>query len=138
MSAENVELIRRSFAAYDESGLDGLAEFWHPDISWRAAEGALDDVGVLQGLEAMRDHHRQWEETFDEIRAEVDELIDAGDRVIAVVQGIGRMKGSDAEISLRYAIVFGFRDGKISSGREYLKREEAFEAAGLAEASEER
>ena len=28
----------------EEDGLDGLAEFWHPGINWRAAEGALDDV----------------------------------------------------------------------------------------------
>ena len=111
MSEENVEIVRQYFPAYDRGGLDGLAEFWHPDINWRAAEGAIDDVGLMEGPDALRDYLRQWEETFAEVRMEVEELIDAGDQVVALVRGIGRMKDSDAEIDLRYAIVFTIRDG---------------------------
>jgi uncharacterized protein len=133
MSQENVEIVRQYFPAYDRDGVDGLAEFWHPDINWRAAEGALDDAGLMEGPDAIRDHLRQWEETFEDTRMEVEELIDAGDQVVAVVRGIGRMKDSDAEIDLRFAIVFTIRDGKIASGREYFTREEALEAAGLSE-----
>jgi ketosteroid isomerase-like protein len=133
MSQENVELVRRLYPAYERDGLDGFAEFWHPDINWRAAEGALDDVGLMEGPDAIRDYYRQWEETFADVRMEVDQLIDAGDQVVAVVRGIGRMKGSDAEIDVRYAIVFTTRDGKIAAGREYFTREQALEAVGLSE-----
>jgi ketosteroid isomerase-like protein len=133
MSQENVELVRQGFAAYDRDGLDGLAEFWHPDINWRAAEGALDDVGLMEGPDAIRDYYRQWEETFEAVRMETEELIDAGDQVVAVVRGIGRMKDSDAEIDMRYAIVFTIRDGKIAAGAEYFTREQALEAVGLSE-----
>jgi ketosteroid isomerase-like protein len=133
MSQENVEIVRQYFPAYDRSGVDGLAEFWHPDINYRAAEGALDDVGLMEGPDALRDYLRQWEETFEKGRMEVEELIDAGDQVVALVRAIGRMKDSDAEIDFRYAIVFTIRDGKIATGREYYTREEAFEAAGLSE-----
>ena len=133
MSEENVELVRRYFPAYERGGLDALAEFWHPDINWRAAEGALDDVGLMEGPDAIRDSLRQWEETFAKGRMEVEELIDAGDQVVALVRGMGRMKDSDVEIDIRYAIVFTIRDGKIAAGREYFTREEALEAAGLSE-----
>ena len=133
MSEENVEIVRRYFPAGNRSGVDGLAEFWHPDITWRAAEGALDDVGLMEGPDAIRDYLRQWEETFGNSRAEVEELIDAGDQVVALVRAIARMKDSDAEIDLRFAIVFTIRDGKIAAGREYLTRAEALEAAGLSE-----
>jgi len=133
MSEENVELLRRYIGAGERDGVEGLAEFWHPDINWRAAEGAIDDVGLMEGPDAIRDYLRQWEETFEKGRAEAQELIDAGDQVVAVVRGIGRMKDSDAEIDMRYAIVFTIRDGKIATGREYFTREQAIEAAGLAE-----
>jgi uncharacterized protein len=133
MSQENVEVVRRYFHAYDRGGFDALAEFSHPDINWRAAEGALDDVGLMEGPDAVRHHFEQWEDTFESIRAEVEELVDAGDQVVAVVRGIGRMKESEAEVDLRYAIVFSIRDGKIAAGREYFTRAEAFEAAGLSE-----
>jgi ketosteroid isomerase-like protein len=87
----------------------------------------------MEGRDALRDHYRQWEEAFEALRMEVEELIDAGDRVVACVRWIGQMKDSDAEIDIRYAIVFTTRDGKIATGREYFTREEALEAAGLSE-----
>jgi ketosteroid isomerase-like protein len=133
MSQENVEIVRRYFPAYERGGLDALAEFWHPDINWRAAEGALDDVGLMEGPGALRHHLEQWEDTFESGRVEVEELVDAGDQVVAVVRGIGRMKESEAEVDLRYAIVLSIRDGKIAAGREYFTREQALEAAGLSE-----
>jgi ketosteroid isomerase-like protein len=133
MSQENVEIVRQYFRAYDRGGWDALAEFWHPDISWRAAEGALDDVGLMEGPDALRHYYEQWEDTFESARTEVEELVDAGDQVVAVVRGFGRMKESEAEVDIRYAIVLSIRDGKIAAGREYFTRAEALEAAGLSE-----
>ena len=133
MSEENLDLVRRYFSAYEQGGLEAWAEFWHPDISWRAAEGALDDIGVFYGHDAMRRYYRQWEETFDSFSMELRESIVAGDKVVVLIRSIGRMKGSDAEIKIRYAIVLSFRDGKIAEGREYLRREEALKAAGVSE-----
>ncbi len=133
MSQENVEIVRRYFAAYERGGLDALAEFWHPDINWRAAEGALDDVGLMEGPGALRHHNEQWEDIFESSRVEVEEFVDAGDQVVAVVRVFGRMKESEAEVDIRYATVLSIRDGKIAAGREYFTREEALEAAGLRE-----
>jgi ketosteroid isomerase-like protein len=133
MPEENVEIVRRSYAAYDSGGLDAVAEFWNPDIEWRAVEGYIDDVGVIRGPDGMRQYLGQWEETFDATRTEIEELIEAGDQVVAVLRGVGRMRDSDAEIDIRYAVVISIRDGKIVRGREYPNREEALEAAGLEE-----
>ena len=133
MSQENVEIVRRYFRAYEPGGLDALAEFWHPDITWRAAEGALDDVGLMEGPGELRRYYEQWEDTFESSRVEAEELVDAGDQVVAVVRGFGRMKESEAEVDIRYATVLSIRDGKIAAGREYFTREEALEAAGLSE-----
>ena len=133
MSRENVEIVRRYLAAYDSGGLDVVAEFWHPDIEWRAVEGYIDDVGVIRGPDGMRQYYEQWEEPFDAIRIEIEELIETGDQVVAVVRSVGRMKDSDAEIDIRYAVVISVRDGKIARGREYSTRQEALEAVGLSE-----
>ena len=46
MSQENVEVVRRALRAFDRD-LDRVAEFWDPDIDWRAIEGAPDDIGVF-------------------------------------------------------------------------------------------
>ena len=49
MSQESVDIVRRSWSAFVEGGLDSLEEFWSEDIEWRAIEGAPDDVGEIRG-----------------------------------------------------------------------------------------
>jgi ketosteroid isomerase-like protein len=132
MSEENAEIVRRSWTAFAGGGLDALAEFWDDGINWRAIEGALDDVGEIQGAEAMRRYLQDWLDTFEDITSVPIELADAGaDTVIAVLQVTGRARLSGVATEIRYAIVYTLRDGKIVRGREYATRQEAFAAVGL-------
>jgi uncharacterized protein len=134
MSEGNVETVRRYLGAYERKDLEKGISLLHPDVTWRAIEGAPDDIGVFQGHEAMRDYYQEWLDIFADARSElVEDLIEVGDRVVAVVRYIGRIKGSDRQVEMTLAIVFTFRDGKIASGREYATRDEALEAAGLSE-----
>ena len=133
MSRENVEVVRSALGAFDRN-LDRVAEFWDPDIDWRAIEGAPDDIGVFRGHDAMRRYYEQWYDMFGDLRGTVEELIDAGeDRVVAVFHVFARMKGSEAEVDMRLGIVCTVRNGLIVRGREYATREQALEAAGLRE-----
>jgi ketosteroid isomerase-like protein len=134
MSQENVEIVRDSLKAFGDGGLDVAAEFWHPDINWRAIEGALDDAGEIHGKEAMRGYAQDWLDTFEDITFTPEELLDVGDdRVIAVQRLTGRARLSGIESGLRYAVVYTLRDGKIVRGREYGDRQEALKAVGLQE-----
>jgi ketosteroid isomerase-like protein len=134
MSQENVEVVRRSFQAFAEGGLDAMAEFWDPDIEWRAAEGAIDDVGEMHGPEAVRRYMQDWFDMFDDLTVVAEELVDAGDdRVVAVQRVTGRAKVSGIETEIRFSVVYTLRDGKIVQGREYMDKEQALEAAGLRE-----
>ena len=133
MSQENVEVVRALFEAWGRGGLDALAEFWDPRIDWRAAEGALDDAGPIHGVDAMRAYVQDWLDDFDELRVEAEELIDAGEQVVAVQRISGRAKASGIETEIRYAVVYTIRDGKIVRGREYWERAQALEAVGLRE-----
>ena len=134
MSQENVHLIRAGFAAFAERGLGGMADFWATDINWRAMEGALDDVGEMQGADALRRYYEDWLDMFDNVTVVPEELLDIGDdRVLAVQHVTGRAKASGVETELRYAVIYTVRDGKIARGREYGDRAEALEAAGLRE-----
>jgi ketosteroid isomerase-like protein len=132
MSRENVEIVRKSLEALNPD-LDAVAEFWHPEIDWRAIEGAPDDVGVFTGHVAMRRYYEQWFETFAELRAEIEEIVDAGEQVVVALHVVGKMEGSQAEIDMRLGIVCTVRNGLIVRGREYATREAALEAAGLRE-----
>jgi ketosteroid isomerase-like protein len=134
MSQENVEVVRRMLQAFADGGLDAMAEFWDPDIDWRAAEGAIDDVGEMHGPVVVRRYIQDWIDTFDDFGVVVEELRDVGDdRVLSIQRLKGQAKLSGAETDLRYALVSTVRDGKVVRAREYLNAEDALEAVGLRE-----
>ena len=134
MSQENVEIVRDAAAAFNRGDLDAWLEYWTDDIDYRAIEGALDDRGLMHGKDAVRAHYQDWLDTFDDLKAEPLELIDAADeQVVTVLRFGGRAKLSGVESDLTFAVVYTLRDGKIARGREYWTRDEALEAAGLSE-----
>ena len=107
---------------------------WDPEIDYRAIEGAPDDVGPILGREAMLRYLGDWYETFDGLEVLFEDVIDAGDGlVITMFQVSGRAKASGVPIDMRLAIVWTIHSGKIVRGREYLTREEALAAVGLAD-----
>jgi ketosteroid isomerase-like protein len=124
------KVVSAQFAAFASGGLDAVAEFWHPEIEWRAVEGAADDVGVIKGRGGLRRYYQDWIDMFDELRAEVEEVLaENGDRVAVVVHnsGVGRVSGVPTDG--HYYVTCTVRDGLIVSGREYATREQAIEAA---------
>jgi ketosteroid isomerase-like protein len=134
MSQENVEIVRRALQSYNDSGLDGLAEFLDENINWRAAEGAPDDVGEINGIEAMRRYMGDFPEQFTDVTLVPIEVLDLGDaRVLAVQRMKGRARISGIETDITFAVVYTIRGGKIVHGREYLERAAALKAVGLEE-----
>jgi ketosteroid isomerase-like protein len=134
MSQENVEIVREANAAFNRGDLDALLDYCTDDVDFRAAEGALDDHGPIQGKDALRAFMQDWLDMFDDFRTEPVELIDAGeDKVIAVVRISGRAKLSGVETDMTYAELSTLRDGKVARSRQFFTRAEALEAARLRE-----
>ena len=124
-----MEIVAQSLQAFADGGLDALAEFWHPEINWRAIEGAVDDVGEMNGTEAARRYVQDWLDMFEDFTNVAEELIDVGgDRVVAVHHMAGRARLSGIETEIRYAAVNTLSEGKIVRVREYRDRAEALEA----------
>jgi ketosteroid isomerase-like protein len=107
---------------------------WDPAIDWRAMAGAPDDLGPIEGRDAMRRYLEEGLEIFEDVAVEAEEIIDGGeDRVIVVLRITGRARLSGVETELRFAILYMLRDGRIVRGREYATKEESLEAARLSE-----
>jgi ketosteroid isomerase-like protein len=129
VDSPNVETVRRQFEALERGGVDAAAEFWHPDIEWRAVEGAVDDVGVIRGKDAMRRYYQDWVEMIDDLRGGIEEVVyDSGEILVAVLFNSGRGRGSSIPIRGRYCVVYTIQDGLIVRGREYETPERALEA----------
>jgi ketosteroid isomerase-like protein len=91
--------------------------------------------GADGGKDAGRAYLQELLGSFDEVKAEPIEFIDAGgQRVITVLRYSGREKRTGIQVPPEYfAVVNEVRNGKMVTGREYATRKEAHEAAGLGE-----
>ena len=132
MSVSASDVVRSYFRTFGSGGVDAAAEFWHPDIEWRAVESAADDVGVTRGHDALRHYYEDWIDTLADLRAEVEEvLFEADDRVAVAVRNSGRGRASGAAAEGRYYVACVVRGGRIVVGREYATREQALEGIQL-------
>jgi uncharacterized protein len=132
MSRENVEIVRQHLEAYlsgdNETALAAYDEEVEFDVSIRP------DGRVYRGPEGVAELMRTWTGTWEDFRMEVEEIIDAGDRVIVVDHQSGRGKGSGAPLDQQTFTVYTLREGKIVRAVWLKTREEAFKtAAGLQE-----
>src|SRR5262245_45186258 len=133
MSQENVELARRAYAAFNRGDLDGMLADFAPTFEY-ASTGAIPGAGgVYGGPDGMREFLGWLWNEFESPRAEIGELIEAGDQVLASVTLRGRGKQSGAEASWDVWQLWTVRDGKIVRGQGFTSREHALEAAGLSE-----
>jgi ketosteroid isomerase-like protein len=132
MSISTSDVVRSYFRTFESGGVDAAAEFWHPDIEWRAMESAAHDVGVIRGHDALRHHYEDWIDTLADLRAEVEEvLFEADDRVAVAVRNSGRGRASGAAAEGRYYVACVVKGGRIVVGREYATREQALEGIQL-------
>ena len=136
MSQENVEVVRGAIAAFTRGELETLktaGDWYHADVEFHE-DPSFPDAGVHRGADAIEAHFRQFLDSFDAYSFEVEEILDAGDSVVVVNRQQGRGKGSGAEVDMRNAWVFAFRDGKIQRITPYWERAKAIEAVGLSDA----
>src|SRR5215207_1868612 len=132
MSEENVEVVRRAYEAFNRGDLDAMDAYFAPTFEYVASGAVPGTGGVYRGLEGFREF-LGWLGEFSSARGEINELIDAGDRVLVGWTIRGRGKQSGVESGWHFWIVWTLRDGKIAGGEGFTDRDKALEAAGLRE-----
>ncbi len=130
MSRENVAVVRRAL------GGDTAAAFFgsvHREVEYDVSTSLGQLAGIYRGHEGVREFFRNWMGSWEDYQVEIQELIDAGDRVVAVVCERGRGQGSGIRVENRVALVWTLRDGKAIRIKRFSQRAEALEAVGLRE-----
>ena len=139
MSEENVEIVRRVFDAVARGDTEAILSLYDPDIEWdgsrhRWAEVMGGKMATWQGHKGLRKWSREYYEMWETLEDEVEELIEAGDRVVSVVTTRARGGASGVEVEWKHnAGVWTVQEGKIIRVVWFPTRAEALEAAGLSE-----
>ena len=133
MSQENVETVRRGSAAFNSRDVEALLDMVHPAIEWHPLLPVLlgGEATVYRGHEGVRELLRELDEAFVELRSDLFEVRDLGERVLAIGRLWGRGRESGAETESETVWLAEFKNGKVIRVREYLSPEQALEAAGL-------
>ena len=144
MSQENVELWRASIefsfradtSEFDpEATISKMAELWDPEMELDVSAFEGPDIGgaVYRGSDAARQFWREWFAAWETLQFEY-ELVDAGDRVVMLLDLRLRGRSSGVEVSFgKHAFVTTFRGGLMVHSKLYMSQSLALEAAGLSE-----
>ena len=133
MSQENVEVVRRAYAALDRGDREAAFALADPEIFVDATRRVFNPRTYV-GTKGIREMAADMDDVWDEFRFQPTEFIDAGDSVVVVSRLHGKGKGSGIEVEQSVAGIWTVRNGRvvrIEVG--YTDVHEALEAVGLSE-----
>jgi ketosteroid isomerase-like protein len=130
MSWENVDKATDFIAAYNRRDFDAAVRFFDPEIEWVLPP--LQRSDSCRGPDEVKRFWQGLDETFEELRLDPQEAVDAGDRVAIRLRYYVRGKGSGVEIEGElYHQVTTFRDGRMVRIEYFTDWPSALDAAGL-------
>jgi ketosteroid isomerase-like protein len=132
MSRENVEVVRQAIEDYNRAGVEAIHDFLHPEVEF-TEDSRFPEAGVYRGRDAVEAYFREFRQQMAGHSLEVEEIVGAGDEVVAVVRERARGTSSDAEVEWRAAFVWTMRGGTAVRARAYLDPADALAAVGLRE-----
>jgi ketosteroid isomerase-like protein len=129
MSEQNVELVRHAVEVVNRGEWDELVAMAAPGFEFDITR-ANGPVHGSYGLDEIRSLLVEFAGSWDSLRFEPGELIDAGDDV--VVPWAMHARGRDGiEVVSRVTWVWTVREGAIARACMYQELEDALEAVGL-------
>ena len=129
MSQENVEIIRRGYAHFIATGRIRA----HADLVWDVSRLGWPDQQIYPGIEGAMRFNAEWADAWDDWELEVEDYLDAGERVVVILNQRGRSKATGIPVDMRFAQVWTLEDGQGIRMQMYASVDEALEAVGLAD-----
>ena len=110
-NSDLVELARGQLEAANRHDLDAFMSVFAPDGVYDASSHGL---GVYEGLAAIRSLIADWWRAFEDLRFELEEILDLGEGVVfSVVRHDARPAGSTGYVKTRQAYVSIFVAGMV-------------------------
>jgi ketosteroid isomerase-like protein/DNA-binding CsgD family transcriptional regulator len=98
VSSDNLELVRRHYDDWNNGDTASVVAAFAPDVEWHG-HPRLPEPGPYTGRSDVERWMGQFREAWGELEARPVELLDAGDRVVALVHMTGTGRGSGVEVA---------------------------------------
>ena len=122
----NAAFVRRTYELVNAGDFDTMVEGFEPGFEWHP-DGLSPGQTTRRTADDVKLAVDDFTGAFAGFRTEVEELIEEGDQVIAVVRHVGRVGGGD--VKRRETHLWTFADGRPRSLREFEQRDAALAAA---------
>lgn len=118
-AAENADLIRRGYEAFNSADMETLTEIFDESASWHTP-GRSSLAGDHEGREATFAYFGQLgEQTGGTFRAELRSVTaDDEGHVVGIHHNSGERNGKQLDVDV--ALVFELKEGRVVDGREYF------------------
>jgi ketosteroid isomerase-like protein len=123
-SETDLEKVRAIYEEWARGDYSGHADVFHPQM--KAETHGMGEPIRSETYEGFIATMREWLSTWERpFRIEAEELIQKGDRILALIHWRGRGKGSGVEVDDRGAHLWTFRDGQVVRYDTYRDRDDA-------------
>ena len=118
-TAENIELVRRGYTAFNAGDMATLSGMFAEDAVWYVAgNGALS--GTKQGRDAILAYFGELgARTQGSFQADLEDIVGGENHTIAIQQT--RAENNGKTMDMATVITFVVREGKITEGREFFE-----------------
>src|SRR6478672_896322 len=131
MSQENVEVVRMAVDAVNRGDIQEVLAFIDANAELHSAIIGGAEGNVYRGHDGFRRWYAETEATFEELRTELTEFRELGDRVVGLGHIYARGRESGAELDSATGWVFTLRNGKVLKAEGFLSPDKALKAVGL-------
>ena len=131
MSQQNANVVRAVVDAQRRRDWQAFRRLYDPEIEWEDASGLWGDWGTRRGFDEVREAWLTWFEAFERVEFEIEELLDAGDKVVAFIRASGWGRESGLPVDQRLPSVWTVRDRRVVRVAGYRDPSDALRAAGL-------
>lgn len=128
VSDEDIEVVRRSFEAWNANDWSGLEAAYDPKVVADPPEG-WPEGETAHGWEAVRMQFVRLKEAWQDEHVQVDELEQVGEMVLARFRWVAQGKASGVDVTEPLWGLFGVRNARIVRLKYFLSRSSALEAA---------
>src|SRR5437868_4785560 len=97
MSRKNLETVRAGYEAFNRGDFDSATAACHPEAEWHVL-AELPDAQVYRGRDEIIRFFKMWRDAFEGFQAEIDRIVDTGDRIVVFLTVSGSGRGSAAEV----------------------------------------
>jgi ketosteroid isomerase-like protein len=120
MSQDDVKTMQYAYDAFNRGDIPTVTAVMTPDIEWNEPGGGRAPQGTFTGPQSIAtDVFSAVPENFEDFRADVNEWIDARDRLIVTGHFRGTAKSGEA-IDVPFAHVWTMRGGKSATFHNYV------------------